>query len=374
MAYGNQFRDELPLGGVDEFDEIPVSSERIEFDGFKQAASKSERRRERRRRRNERTGKIAACVLLVLIIFAIFMSVAFVKETENVLYQDSLHSLSESPSMGPNEEKPTISTTRSPTVAPKPSFSVLTPSPTGPRTASPIAAPTDSPTASPAPTSIMMDSYTFEPIADTYLHLNGPLKNKIHGREETLWVQRGNKESTLPGQEVTLPAILSVIEFDTTKESGNTKALPKRSRWPEDVDQVKVKVMLRIHHVPKDSKEYTDEMPIEDTLPVNVAVYRLPNNHDMIVESLTGEGFQNAPKSVTEGILIAQQMVEATDTVLDIDITSAMFLSEDVIGYGDDQLLLLLKVYWEETSIAMDLFGSRESDGRSPQLIFTNMA
>lgn len=376
MAYDNRFEDEHALDdlalSLDEFDDIPVSSEKIEFDGLKKAAAKSERRRERKRRRNERTGKIAAIVLLGLIILAVFLSVSLVKETEHILYQDELKEMTESPTMSPTETKPTIPTTPSPTVATKPTLSVLTPSPTGPRTAPPNQAPTESPTVTPAPSSAMMDSYNFEPIADTYIDLNGPYKSKIHGREETLSVQRGNKESTLPGQEVTLPAIVSLIEFDTTKESDISKSLPKRSRWPEAEDQVKV--MLRIHHVPKDSPmDNNDELSIEDILPVNVEVYRLPNNHEMIIESLSGEDFQNAPKSVTEGILIAQQMVEATDTILDIDITSAMFLSEDAIGYDDDQVLLLLKVYWEEKPTQRDLYASREADGQSPQLIFSNM-
>ena len=376
MAYDNRFQDEHALDdlalSLDEFDDIPVSSDKIEFDGLKKAAAKSERRRERRRRRNERTGKIAACGILGVILLAVYLSVTFVKETEHVLYQDSLKDLTESPTMSPTEAKPTIRTTPSPTVATKPTLSVLTPSPTGPRTAPPNQAPTDSPTVTSAPTDVMMDQYYFEPSADTYIDLNGPHKTNIHGRAEWLLVQRGNKESTLPGQEVTLPAMVSLIEFDTTNDSGPFKSLPKRSRWPKAEDQVTV--MLRIHHVPKDDPIYqNDELSIEDILPVNVEVYRLPNNHEMIIESLTGEVFQNAPKSVTEGILIAQQMVEATDTILDIDITPAMFLSENAIGYDDDQVLLLLKVYWEEIPTQKDMFLSREADGQSPQLIFSNM-
>jgi len=376
MAYDNRFEDEHALDelalSLDEFDDFPVSSEKIEFDGLKKAAAKSERRRERRRRRNERTGKIAACVLLGMILLAIYLSVTLVKETEHVLYQDSLQIPTESPTMSPTEAKPTIPTTLSPTVAAKPTLSVLTPSPTGPRTAPPNQAPTDSPTVTSSPTDAMMDQYYIEPSADTFIHLNGPHKNKVYGREETLSVQRGNKESTLPGQEVSLPAMVSLIEFDTTNESGTFTSLPKRSRWPEAEDQVTV--MLRIHHVPKDSPmDPNDELSIEDILPVNVEVFRLPNNHEMIIESLTGEVFQNAPKSVTEGILIAQQMVEATDTILDIDITPAMFLSENAIGYDDDQVLLLLKVYWEEIPTQRDMYASREADGQSPQLIFSNM-
>lgn len=372
MANDNHFEDEPVLGGVDEFDEIPVSSEKFQFDGLKQATSKSERRRERRRRRNERTGMIAACILLFCVILAIILSLTIVKEAEHVLYQDSLYADSESPSMSPTETKPTVPITPSPTVAPKPTFSVLTPLPTAGRTASPNATPTDSPTETPVPTSIMMETYSFEPVADTYIHLDGPYKGKTYGHAETLWVQRGNKESTLPGQEVTLATIVGIVQFDTTKATGITKALPKRSRWPEVQDQVQV--TLRIHHVAKDdSDDKIDELSVEDLLPVNVEVYRLPNNHDLVVESLTGEDFQKAPKSVTEGILIAQEMVEATDTVLDIDVTSAMFLSEDATGYADDQVLLLLKVFWEESPRMGELFETRESDGRSPQLIFSNM-
>jgi len=372
MTYNSNFEDEIALDGPDGFEDIPVSSQKVEFEGFKKAASKSERRRERRRRRNERTGKIAACVILLFIIIATILSIVFVEEIEHVLYGDSLQPVTETPTTSPTVAKPTMPISPSPTIVPKPTLSMLTPSPTRPGTAAPIAAPTDAPTTTHAPTAVMRDKYVFEPNADTYLHLNGPHKTKIHGREEMLSVERGNKESTLPGQEVTLPTIISLIQFDTTKEMGNSAALPKRSRWSEDANQVKV--MLRIHHVPKGGSDgNTDELSVEDILPVNVEFYRLPNNHNMEIERLTGEGFQNAPKSVTEGILIAHQLVEATDKILEIDVTSALFLSEDVVGYGDEQVLFLLKVYWEEKSNASDLFKSRESDDGSPQLIFSNM-
>lgn len=369
MGYDNHFQDEPAFGGVDQFDDIPISSQKIEFEGFKKAAAKAERRRERRRRRNERTGKIAACVLLLLIFIGILLAVSFVEKAKIVLYQDSLEDATDIPTMSPTKRRPTYPTSPSPTVAPKPTVHLMTPSPTSRSGALPIPAPTDSPTKSPAPTSILRDSYTFEPVADTYLHLNGIHKNKIHGREERLSVQRGNRDSTLPGEEG-LPTIVSLIAFDTTKESGDTKALPKRSRWPES--ESKVNVMLQIHHVPKNSEDL-DELSVDDILPVNVEVYRLPNNHDLDIELLTGEEFDNAPKSVTEGILIAQQMVEPTDTVLEIDVTSSMFLAEGATGFGDEQVLLLLKIYWEETANTHDLFQSRESDDGSPQLIFSNM-
>ena len=359
MAYDSNFEDEL-----EQFDEIPVSEERIEFDGLQKAAAKAERRRKRRRTRNERTGKIAAAVILVCILTAIVLAVVFEKEVEEVLYQDSREVVSLSPTLSPTTRKPTIRTTSSPTLAPKPTYHVFTPSPTGPP---PVPAPT---TVSPAPTAVMRDTYTFEPVADTFLHLDGIHKGKIYGRQETLSVQRGNKASTLPGHEVTLPAIVSLIEFDTTQ--GITKPLPKRSRWPEAEDQVKVE--LQIHHIPKNSPmDNTDEMAVEDILPISLEIYRLPNNRDMIVESLTGEAFQEIPRSMREGILITQQTIGPTDTVLDIDVTSALFLPEGTTGYGDEEVLLMLKVYWEEESIARDLFASREADGKSPHLIFSNM-
>jgi len=377
MVYnGDRFEDEqalddLALQGIDDFAEIPMTEQKIQFDGFEKAAAKAERRRERRRRRNERTGKIAACVIIVCILIAVFLALAFVRETEHVLYQDSYEPDTETPTTSPTAAKPTMSETPSPTDVPKQVYSVLTQSPTGPRTAPPIEAPTESPTVTQAPTSLIMDNYMFEPVADTYLHLHGPHKTKIYGREETLSIQRGNKESTLPGQEVTIPAMVSLIEFDLRKDSKNASPLPERSRWPEAENQVKV--ILRISHIPKDSPEYTGQLDIDDILPVIVEVDRLPNNHDLIIESLNGEGFQNAPPSVREGIPITQQKVEAIDTTVEIDITSAMFLPENTNGYGDDQVLLLLKVYWEEESNAMDMFASRESDGQSPQLIFSNM-
>lgn len=380
MANGDQFEDEPVLGGVDAFDEPPAQSSKIQFEGLNVATSKSERRRERRKRRNERTGMIAACILLVCILIAVILSVTFVKEAEHVLYQDSIYGLSESPTMAPSKMKPTIRTTPSPTVAPKPTFSVLTPSPTAPNVITP------SPTRSPSPTAIMTDSYSFNPVADTYLYLDGNYKGKKYGHQKTMWIQRGNKESTLPGQEVTLPTIVGIVQFDTIKKpSANYnyfKALPNRSRWPEQQDQ-QVQVTLRIHHVPKnDLEDETDELSVEDLLPVNIEVYRLPNNNMMVVESLTGDDFQNAPKEVTEGVLVGQHLVEATDTVLDIDVTSAMFLNSDKIknnknndiaAYNDDQVLFLLKISWEEAPRQGDQFETRESDYGSPQLIFSNM-
>ena len=156
-AYHDQFDDELELA---EFDDIPVSSEKIEFDGLKQATAKAERRRERRRRRNERTGKIAACVLLVCLLIGMILALTLVKETEHILYQDSELPETESPSMKPTPAKPTFPDTPSPSIAPRPTLSILTPSPTrgSPGFGSPTAAPTDSPTVTSSPTAVLVDS------------------------------------------------------------------------------------------------------------------------------------------------------------------------------------------------------------------------
>mmetsp|Transcript_18747 Transcript_18747/g.42855 ORF Transcript_18747/g.42855 Transcript_18747/m.42855 type:complete len:247 (+) Transcript_18747:505-1245(+) len=238
-------------------------------------------------------------------------------------------------------------------------------------TVAPNTPPTDPPTSTLAPTSVMVDTYSFEPVADTHVYLDGPYSTQIRGHEERLWVQRGNKESTKPGQEVTLPTIVTLLQFDTKNVSGNGKALPKRSRWPKTEDQVKV--TLQINHVPKDDPEYTEDQPVEDMPPVEIEILRLPNNYNYVFESFTGEDFRVAPKVVKEGISITRQSVEATDTQLNIDITPAIFLPEDTTGYGDDQVLLLLKVYWEEKSHEGELFQSRESAGGSPKLLFSNM-
>jgi len=381
MANGDHFEDEhIRLGGINDYDEPPAEPTKIQFDGLKIATSKAERRRRRRRRRNERMGKIAACIILMCIIIAIILSITLVKETEHILYQDSLYGLSESPSMTPTEIKPTIYTTPSPTVAPKPTFSVMTLSPTVHRTTSPNTAPTSFPTKSPAPTDIMENEYNFDPVADTYLYLDGSNKGKIYGHEATLWLQRGNKESTLPGKIPTISNIVGIVQFDTTKRiSTNDKALPNRSRWPEQLDQIQV--TLRIHHVPKnDLDDEIDELSVEDQLPVKMEIYRLPNNDMMVIESLTGDDFQRAPKEVTEGVLVGQHLVEATDTILDFDVTSAIFLTSDQItnnsditAYTDDQVLFLLKVSWTESSRQGGQFETRESDYGSPQLIFSNM-
>lgn len=360
MVYDGNFQDE-----IEQFDEIPVSEETIEFDGLKKAAAKAERRRRRRRLRNERTGKIAACVILVVLILLIVLAVIFEQEFESFLYGDSRNTLA--PSMMPTTRKPTVRATANPTVAPKPTFAVFTNSPTGPATPPPIMAPTESPTKTQAPTMVVQSQYFFNPIADTTLHLNGAHKNKIFGRDESLSVQRGNKESTLPGQEVTLPTIVSLIQFDTSE-------LPKRSRWPDEADEV-VKTALRLFHIPKNSAEDThDEISVEDISPVTVEVYRLPNNHDMVIESLSGEGFQQVPRSVQDGILVAQQVVKPLDEIVDINVTPAIFLPQDATGYDDTEILFLIKVYWEEESHARDMFKSRESDHQSPLLAFFNLA
>ena len=174
--------------------------------------------------------------------------------------------------------------------------------------------------------------------------------------------------------------IVGIIQFDTTKRiSTNDKALPNRSRWPEQLDQIQV--TLRIHHVPKnDLDDEIDELSVENLLPVNMEIYRLPNSDMMVIESLTGDDFQRAPKGVTEGILVGQHLVEATDTILDIDVTSAIFLTSNqitnnnnVTAYTDDQVLFLLKISWKETPRQGGQFETRESDYGSPQLIFSNM-
>lgn len=359
MVYDDNFEDE-----IDQFDEIPVSEETIKFDGLEKAAAKAERRRKRRRLRNERTGKIAACVLLICVIVAIITAVVMEKETEHFLYGESRDTLS--PTQSPTTKPPTIRATAEPTVAPKPTYSVFTDSPVGPPTPPPVSAPTLAPTKTMAPTAVMQNMYFYEPMADTTLHLNGAHASKIFGRETTLSVQRGNKESTLPGQEVTLPAIVSLLQFDLT-------SLPKRNRWPAEADEV-VKMGLRLQHIPKDSPEDThDEVSIEDILPVTVEVYRLPNNHEMIIESLSGEGFQQVPRSVQEGILVGQQVIKPDAGTVDINVSPALFLPEDAQNYDDDWMLLKLKVYWEEEAHQRDMFKSRESDLQAPQLVFFNM-
>lgn len=372
MYSANNFEDEPGLEGIDKFEDIPVPSEKVRFDGLDEAAAKAERRRKRRRRRNQRTGMIAACILLVCILIGVIISATVVEETEHMLYQDAYVPETEMPSTSPTTAKPTMHTTPSPTVARKPTFHVKTPSPTIRHTPSPnLDLQTDSPTETPGPTSIMTDVYTFEPVGDTYMYLDGNHKVQAYGHEDSLWVQRGNKESTLPGHEVTIPTIVGLLEFDTTQETPTNMALPKRSRWPAEAEN-NVVVTLRLHHV---AKSDSDELAVEDILPVNIEVYRLPNNHDWVVESLTGDDFQNSPKAAREGILVAQHVIEGTDTLVDINVESAIFLPEDINArmYKDDQVLLLLKVYWEEAPNEGDSFETRESDGRSPQLIFSNM-
>ncbi len=362
MVYEGNFEDE-----IDQFDEIPVSEETIEFDGLQKAAAKAERRRKRRRMRNERTGKIAACVFLVILILLIVLAVVFERKIESFLYGHSRETLA--PSASPTTRPPTIRATNKPTVAPKPTYAVFTDSPTRTATPPPIGAPTEAPTKTQAPTATLQHIYKFETNADTTLHLNGAHSNKIFGREETLSVQRGNKESTRPGQEVTLPAIVTLIQFDTSNDIETQNPLPKRKRWPEDAEDF-VKAALRLKHIRKDSiLDTNDEMPMEDIAPVTVEVYRLPNNHEMIIESLSGDGFHAAPRPVQDGILVAQQVVKPTDEIVDINITPALFLPEDATGYDDSTYLFLLKVYWEEESHARDMFKSRESDDSvSPML------
>lgn len=359
MVYESNFEDEL------EFDEVPVSEETIEFDGLQKATAKAERRRKRRRLHNERTGKIVAAVLCFLLILAIVLALVFEKEIEQVLYQDSRDSPTVAPTMSPTTLKPTHRSwsTPSPTVEVKPTYHVYTPSPT-------VYNPPQPTTISPRPTAVMTDVYRFEPVGDTYLNLDGIHKGRIYGREETLKVQRGNKASTPPGQQVTLPSIVSLLQFDMNQ--GLEERLPKRSRWPQGKDQLKIE--LKLQHIPKDSpSNNNDEEDVEDILPVNVEIYRLPNNPEMVVESMTGEAFGNLPRIMTEGILIAQESVNPTDTILNIDVTSAMFLPESSKGYGDEEILLMLKVYWEDQDTARDLFSSREADDKAPLLVFSNM-
>ena len=355
MVYESNFEDEL------EFDEVPVSEETIEFDGLQKATAKAERRRKRRRLRNERTGKIAAAVLCLLLILAIVLAVVFEKEIEGFLYQDSRDPPTVAPTMAPTTLKPTHWSTPTPTREVRPTYHVYTPSPTVYTKPQPT-------TVSPRPTAVMTDVYRFEPVGDTFLNLDGIHKGRIYGRDETLKVQRGNKASTPPGQQPSLPSIVSLLQFDMNQ--GLEERLPKRSRWPKGDDTVKVE--LKLHHVPKDSPN-VDEEDVEDILPVNVEIYRLPNNPDMVVESMTGEAFGNLPRIMTEGLLIAQESVNPTDTILNIDVTPALFLPESSKGYGDEEVLLMLKVYWEDQDTARDLFSSREADDKSPLLVFSNM-
>mmetsp|Transcript_19416 Transcript_19416/g.40801 ORF Transcript_19416/g.40801 Transcript_19416/m.40801 type:complete len:452 (-) Transcript_19416:209-1564(-) len=435
ISTSDTFEDEIAFSDDDEYVLPPfggshTTTKAVRFEGLAEAGAKAERRRKRRRKRYERIGKIAACVLLVCVLVAVVLCATLLREAEHVLYQDSLVRLSESPSAGPTAAKPTVPHHNKDRFTPPPggagtrtktpTFHTRTPPPTVRHTRTPSGATqadthtnTEAPTVTASPTSAMRNSYAFEPVGDTYVYLDGAHTTKNYGTEETFWVQHGNKETTRPGEPVTIPTVVGILEFDLSKPTSGKEAnanknknantntststnasqtqthLPKRSRWPDsnatNNHHHQMNVTLRIHHVAKtQSDDNIDETSVEDLPPISIAVYRLPNNHDWVVESLTGDDFRNAPSSSTSGILVNQVLVGSTDTAIDIDVTPAVFLDDGSTDgntntntnthlYADDQVLLLLKVYWEETPREGDLFQTRESDDGSPQLIFSNM-
>ena len=311
---------------------------------------------------------------MICIIIIVIGSVVTIQEAEHILYQDSLLSTSDSPTSVPTGTPPT---TPVPTPAPKPpTFSVATPVPTTAAQHQHYVTehtPTTTPTS--APTTAFMEEYKFVPSADTYLYLDGPNTKKSYGREEALWVQRGTQTVTASqkADEFSgIPTIIGLLLFDTSP-------LPDRSRWSQSNEALQA--TLRIQHKPKKDDDDIDyDLAVDDLLPTQLEIYRLPNTNSgydpMVVEALTGEDFHTLPKEYTDGLHVGTYTVGPTDTSLNIDVTSGIIPTTQTTTfsslYTDDQMIFLLKMSWEELPRQGDQFRTRESK-RTPELIFTNM-
>ena len=340
------FEDE-PLGGGDDAIQQPS----MKFEGVDEAMAKAERRRERRRKRNERTGKIAACCLLVCLTIFLIVFFTVIKEGEKIMHDAFVYeTTAPSPHPTPPPTKFTVSTP-APTEVKKPTLSVTTPSPTGQYKPPPTAVPTSSPTITAAPTKAVAPLYLFQPETDTYLFIDGPNTARSYGKQKVLFIQHGTKLTTKPGQQPDIPTSYGILKFDLK----SIPEFPDRSRWTETM-----KVSLKMTHVPKGD---------DDKSPLELHVYRMPNNNEVVVNSWTGDSFKKAPN--TDGVWVAKTTVQPKDSAVEIDVTAALNLPEAQLTsglYEDDQIFLRLQV--EGTPDEGDEFRSLESD-QPPGLLFS---
>jgi len=104
---------------------------------------------------------------------------------------------------------------------------------------------------------------------------------------------------------------------------------------------------------------------------VNIDVYRMPNNYDFIYESMTGVDYTTISKSSTDGVHVTRQTILGTDKDVELDVRSALFLSDDRMSsglYKDDQVVLRLEIN-DSSPREGNTFRSRESN-QPPLLVF----
>lgn len=356
MSYAENYEEEDVTGFQDEplegEDGVSRGGPAFHFEGVDTALAKAERRRERRRRRYERIGMISIAVCCVCLIISLVLVFNVFKVTEKMVH-DAFTLETDSPTIAPTLS-PTRFTSRAPVPAPKPTISVMTPSPTNKKTPSPSAHLTASPTVTPQPSYGLQDTYETIAVEDTYLYLDGQNTGKSYGRSEKLLVQHGTKLSTKPGQMPDIPTSYSILKFDLSQ----VKNFPDRKRWPEEV-----KVNLFLDHTAKSDAEDFEEVRLD--------VYRIPNNYGQPVETWTGASFTSFPKSSREGVLISRTSFSPKDLMVTIDVTSIFELPEEDQGSGgfaDDQILLKLLVSEGKPGQGEE-FGSRESDESLPPRI-----
>jgi hypothetical protein len=218
-----------------------------------------------------------------------------------------------------------------PTISPAPSGSPITePTP------KPSDYPTIAPSISTAPTKSIPEQLSILADQDTTVYMDGFYVGESYGQDPTFLVQHG-----LAAKEE-VPTAVALLTFPLDD-------VPAFDR----LGSTKKNAVLRLYHEPTEpargSATYT--------------VVRMPGTR-MKVEFLHGYIFQ-LPEDGSEGVKIGPEFSVNPDTTLvDIDITSLLFDSED-----DHQLYLMLEDRGPEQPEGGDRFYSREHSEFKPMLL-----
>jgi hypothetical protein len=236
------------------------------------------------------------------------------------------------PTPPPAELKPSARTpTEFPTISPAPSVApVIEPTP------KPTDYPTIAPTVSPAPTKSIPEQLGIIADQDTTVYLDGFFVGESYGRDATFLVQRG------PDAVQEVPTAVGLLTFPLDD-------VPAFDR----LGSTKKNAVLRLNHEPNDASRGS----------ATYTVVRMPGT-PMKVEFLHGYIFV-PPEGDEEGVVVGPEFTVNPDTtVVDVDVTSLLFDSED-----DHQLYLMIQDKGPEQPEGGDRFYSREHPDLKPQLL-----
>jgi len=321
------------MDDIDEgFEDEPMTTVRAEqFSGNRMVIEnmddmerKRQKRKRRRRKRLERLGKLAVCVCCAGILSAIIATI--------VLTEAAIRASTPPP--------PTPVPTHMPVV---PTFKPTMPHPTAIRpgmNANPPIVPTMAPVAAkptPSPTMSIKDTYTLNPIYDTYIYTDGPNTNMVYGKDTSMLVQTGFKSND------NIATAIALLVFDTSSVP-DYSVLAQSGR----------KCVLKIYHEP---------VGISNTNrgPSNITISTLPPTN-LNIELVSGKSFTITKSWDGPTVSVAMNAAEVT-----FDISSLVFNTAS----SNNQVFVMLQARGQEQAIG-DFFYSRESD-KKPELLFTGM-